>query len=159
MNLPSRKKSSLFPILIIILVILILGLPAEVSADSSIENKSGVLQDQNKVIIYLFWGDGCPHCAVAKPFLERLDDSSDQIELQKFEVWYVEENQNLFVKMAEAHGFEPQYVPTIFVGDRYWQGYNDQIEAEIQAAVNGCLETGCPDAGAGIITDPKNQAG
>ncbi len=25
----------------------------------------------NKVIIYLFWGDGCPHCAEEKPFLGR----------------------------------------------------------------------------------------
>lgn len=110
-------------------------------------------QPAEVIRIYLFWGDGCPHCAAAKPFLERLDASSDQIELQKFEVWYVEENQNLFVKMAQAHGFEPQYVPTIFVGDRYWQGYNDQIEAEIQSVVNGCLQTGCPDAGAGVIND------
>lgn len=103
--------------------------------------------------IYLFWGDGCPHCAVAKPFLERLDEFSDQIVLKSYEVWYVEENQTLFTEMASAHGFEPHYVPTIFVGDRYWEGYNDQIQAEIQAAVNQCLKSGCTDAGAGIAND------
>lgn len=153
MKMHFRKKYALLLVLITILGTLILSLPDHASAYSLPENQGRVLQDQSKVIIYLFWGDGCPHCAVAKPFLEGLDESSDQIELQKFEVWYVEENQNLFVKMADAHGFEPQYVPTIFVGDRHWQGYNDQIEAEIQAVVNGCLETACPDAGAGIITD------
>ena len=24
---------------------------------------------QNQVVLYFFWGDGCPHCAKAKPFL------------------------------------------------------------------------------------------
>jgi glutaredoxin len=153
MNLTSRKNISLFLIPIFIFATLILSPSSQVSADSSIRDQKSLLQDQKKVIIYLFWGDGCPHCAVAKPFLERLDASSDQIELQKYEVWYVEENQNLFMKMAQAHGFEPQYVPTIFIGDRYWQGYNDQIEAEIQSVVDGCLQIGCPDAGAGVLND------
>jgi glutaredoxin len=107
--------------------------------------------DQPAVTIYLFWGDGCPHCAAAKPFLERLDRSSDQIVLKSYEVWYVEENQTLFTQMANAHGFEPHYVPTIFIGNRYWEGYSDQIESEIQATVNACLKKGCVDAGAGVI--------
>lgn len=112
--------------------------------------------DKPVVTIYLFWGDGCPHCAEAKPFLERLDQSSDQIVLRSFEVWYVEENQALFTQMANAHGFEPHYVPTIFIGDRYWEGYYDQMQAEIREAVNNCLKVGCVDAGAGIPGFPSS---
>lgn len=107
--------------------------------------------DQNKVVIYLFWGDGCPHCALAKPFLQKLDDASEQVELRSYEVWNVDENQVLFTRMAAAHGFRPQYVPTIFIGNQYWEGYNDQTEVEIKKAVKTCLADGCPDAGAGII--------
>lgn len=105
----------------------------------------------HKAVIYLFWGDGCPHCAVAKPFLQRLDQGSEQVELKMYEVWYVEENQALFTKMAAAYGFEPHAVPTIFIGKQFWEGYNDQIQGEIQAAVEACIADGCADAGVGII--------
>ena len=68
-----------------------------------------------------------------------------------YEVWHVDENQTLFTKMAAAYGFEPHAVPTIFIGKKYWEGYNDQTQVEIQAAVDACVKTGCPDPGAGII--------
>jgi glutaredoxin len=104
-----------------------------------------------RAAIYLFWGDGCPHCAVAKPFLQELDHRSEQVDLYMYEVWNVEENQVLFTKMAAAYGFEPQGVPTIFIGKQYWVGYNDQIQNEIQVAVDACLADGCSDTGVGII--------
>lgn len=106
---------------------------------------------QNTVAVYFFWGDGCPHCAEAEPFLQELDEASDQVELRKYEVWYVEENQELFSKMAASFGFEPQGVPTIFIGKQYWIGYNEQIQSEIKAAVKKCLKSACPDPGVGII--------
>jgi glutaredoxin len=103
------------------------------------------------VPIYFFWGDGCPHCATAKPFLERLDQASDRVVLHSFEVWFVPENQDLFTRMTAAQGFEPHGVPTIFIGDKYWEGYVDQLQPEIQAVVERCLASNCPDPGAGII--------
>ena len=54
----------------------------------------------HKVVIYLFWGDGCPHCAVAKPFLNELTQRYPKIELRAYEVWYVPENQEPFLKGA-----------------------------------------------------------
>ncbi len=53
----------------------------------------------HKVVIYLFWGDGCPHCAVAKPFLNELTQRYPTIELRAYEVWYVPENQEPFFKL------------------------------------------------------------
>ncbi len=116
-----------------------------------------LVQDSPKVVIYMFWGDGCPHCAAAKPFLTALDLSSDQIEYKNYEVWYVEENQALFIQMAKSYGFEPHAVPTIFIGDRYWEGFGDQIQAEIESTVQKCLVDGCEDYGAAILNgaDPS----
>lgn len=101
--------------------------------------------------IYMFWGDGCPHCAEAEPVLKELDASSDLIHLQMYEVWYDENNLDLLTQMTEKFGFEPHAVPTIFIGKQYWEGYNEQIEKEIKAAVDDCLENGCSNAGAGVI--------
>ena len=38
-------------------------------------------QEANPVVIYMFWGDGCPHCAKAKPFLEELAARNPNVEL------------------------------------------------------------------------------
>ncbi|HEX2980553.1 MAG TPA: hypothetical protein VHO48_09850 [Anaerolineaceae bacterium] len=104
-------------------------------------------------VVYFFWGNGCPHCAQADPFLDELVKKYPQIELRKYEVWYDEANQALFKKMGDAYGFEPKYVPTIFVGDRNWQGYSDRISKEITETVEGCLQGGCGDPGQGIISE------
>ena len=103
------------------------------------------------VAIYFFWGDGCPHCAKAKPFLEKLSHQYPNVEVRAYEVWYNEQNQVLFQRMAAAHSFEPSAVPTIFIGDHYWVGYAEPLGVEIEAAVVSCSTVGCQDAGLGII--------
>jgi len=111
---------------------------------------------QHKVVIYLFWGDGCPHCAAAKPFLNELTQRYANAELRAYEVWYVPKNQEIFKKMTAAYGFEPHGVPTIFIGNQYWEGYSDQIGQEIEAALKNCGENGCPDRGIGVIPGLKS---
>ncbi len=108
-------------------------------------------QPAGQVIIYFFWGDGCPHCADEKPFLERLKQQYP-VAVRSYEVWNSPENRELFIKMAAAHGFEPSGVPTTFIGERHWVGYVDRIGQEMEAAVKACLTSGCPDAGAGSVT-------
>jgi len=105
------------------------------------------------VTVYFFWGDGCPHCAAEKPFLERLTQQSPNVEVRAFEVWNSPENRDLFYKVAASLGFEPRAVPTTIIGERYWVGYNDQIGREIEAAVTACAAraAGCRDAGQGIV--------
>jgi glutaredoxin len=102
------------------------------------------------VIIYLFWGDGCPHCAAAKPFLEGLTRQYPNAVLRPYEVWYNESNQALMWKMTAAYGFKPSGVPTIFIGSRHWVGYSDIVRDEIAATVAECSQFECRDAGAGI---------
>ena len=106
---------------------------------------------QKRAVIYFFWGDGCPHCAAAKPFLQSLSEQYPGVEVRAYEVWYKEDNRALFSKMAAAYGFEPQAVPTIFLGEQHWVGYAEPIAREIENAVKACLEAGCRNAGAGII--------
>ena len=118
-------------------------------------------QGQNKVVVYLFWGDGCPHCAVEKPFLENLAKANPAIQIKSYEVWYNDANQEFFTKFSKAFGFEPHAVPTTFIGNRYWEGFNDQIKADIQNTINTCLVSGCPDAGqnveSGVVKPEQNS--
>ena len=62
------------------------------------------------VTVYFFWGDGCPHCAAEKPFLEKLSQQA-AIEVRAFEVWNSPQNRDLFYKVAASLGFEPRATP------------------------------------------------
>lgn len=115
--------------------------------------------EAKKAIVYLFWGDGCPMCAEAKPALQNLAQRYPNVEVREFEIWYQEENKSLFYNMAVAFRFMPHYVPTIFIGEQYWEGYSDEIRTEIENAITACLEGGCPDAGesVGVISEPTKE--
>ncbi|NCD17909.1 MAG: thioredoxin family protein, partial [Actinobacteria bacterium] len=46
--------------------------------------------------IYFFWGEGCPHCAAAKPFLAGLQEQYPSLVVQDYEVYNNLENRDLF---------------------------------------------------------------
>jgi glutaredoxin len=108
-------------------------------------------QEDQLVTVYFFWGEGCPHCAKAEPFLEALARQYANVQVEAFEIQHHPENLAILKEMAAAYDFEPRYVPIIFVGDEYWEGFAGSTRDEIEAAVEACAENGCPDAGAGIV--------
>ena len=124
--------------------------PSAVQAGAKLQTTSDASQSQ-PVAIYFFWGDGCPHCAEAEPFLQDLVQRYPNAELRAYEVWYNATNQQHLTRMAAAYGFEPSGVPTIFIGERYWIGYAETVAEQIEAAVAECSATSCRDAGLGII--------
>jgi len=108
--------------------------------------------------IYFFWGEGCPHCAAAHPVLEGLAEENPRIGFYEFEVYNHPENVDLFMGFGEAFNMEPRGVPTIFIGDRYWVGYSEEIRAEIEAYLNNCLDAACPDIGGEIVFGAQTTA-
>ncbi len=124
-------------------IVLVLGIALILGAEMA----RACAQPAGPVVIHFFWGEGCPHCAEAKPFLEGLLARHPGTELRSYEVTSSEENAALFAKMAAARGFEPVGVPTILVGERYWIGYGPGTAVQIEAALAACLADGCPDGG------------
>ncbi len=96
-------------------------------------------------VLYFFWGDGCPHCAKQKPFLEYLERAYPGLRIEAFETWYNKGNAKLYVDLARASGVRPSGVPATFIGDRVWIGFAERVAREIEAEVVACIETGCAD--------------
>ncbi|MFM7584802.1 MAG: hypothetical protein ACKO9F_19025, partial [Caldilinea sp.] len=106
--------------------------------------------------LYFFWGEGCPHCAAAKPFLVELEQRYPSLTVRAYEVWNHEANRALFVQIAARHGVEPTAVPVFFVGNRHWIGYAEAISAlEIERAVGECVRAACPDADSGGVASAE----
>lgn len=116
-------------------------------------------QDTCKVVLYYFWGDGCSHCASAKPWLEELDRRYPELSIRAYEVWNSALNQDLFTKMADAFQV-PQGgrgTPTFFLGNQYWVGYSTAMGQKIETAVAACVNGSCTDAGTGIMPGAGSQ--
>ena len=144
-----RRSATVLALLLVALWMVLQPAPALAASDDP--------DDPDDVTLYFFWGDGCPHCAAAEPVLAGLADQYPQLTVRDFELWYHPENQAPFQSMADKFGFEPTGVPTLFLGDQYWVGWNDALQREVEDAVADCVAEGCPDAGAGVI-EPLDSA-
>lgn len=129
----------------------VLALFLIITLSSNLQTVQASSQDP-EVNIYMFWGEGCPHCEKARPVLQKIVDEDARIGYFEFEVYHDPENLQLFKEFGSHFGFEPQGIPTIFIGDRYWVGYSENIRAEIESYLNDCLAEGCPDPGSEILS-------
>lgn len=59
------------------------------------------LPEYNSLEINYFWGNGCPHCAVVNDFFDSWE-GKDKVKVNKYEVWYNKENQELMTQKAES---------------------------------------------------------
>lgn len=138
----SKSPTRTIRLFIFLLLSIFIMLPAPVLAQEP--------SARHQVVVYLFWGEGCPHCARAKPFLESLQVKYPEIVLREFEVYYNQENKQIFTSMAEKYGLEQLFVPTIFIGKNYQQGYSEELNPYIENAIADCLQNGCIDPGEGV---------
>ncbi len=90
------------------------------SKDITLEN---VIREDNKVNIYFFWGNGCPHCAEEFEFFESIKEKyGDYYNLYTFETWYNEDNAKLIYSFAESMGDKVTGVPYTIIGDKSFTG-------------------------------------
>lgn len=109
------------------------------------------------VPIYYFWGDGCPHCATQKVFLEQLKLDHPNVIVYDFEVYYVEANRPLMTAMAAAFGRPVTGVPMTFIGDEVWVGYNDAMGRQMRAAVERYQTYDAPDPADRVAPELRDQ--
>lgn len=85
---------------------------------------------EKTVAVYLFRGNGCPHCEHAMEFLESIADDYGYLEIISYEVWYNSENQKLMEEVSSELGIKVSTsVPLIVIGTEYARrGYSDGME-------------------------------
>jgi len=110
------KKYFLF-----ILLCLITFLPIDIKAEE-------------KVRLYLFHSNSCPHCADEKAFLEEIKDKYDYLEIYKFEVGE-QETLDLLYEVFEKLDFSTNKVPITVIGSKHFIGYNDNTSYQIEDTI------------------------
>ena len=97
-----------------------------------------------EIELYLFHGDGCPHCAEEINFLGTLNPND--VHINKYEVWYNEENATLMEKVKENLGIKRQGVPLTVIGDTYILGFGSGTDKKIERAIKYYQENEYKDA-------------
>lgn len=99
-------------------------------------NKYDLTYNKDKINIYLFWGNGCPHCEEEMKFLESIQDEYGKyFKLNKFEVWYDYDNEELLYKFANLMGDNVKGVPYTIIGNESFKGFNENIKDKIKNAI------------------------
>lgn len=80
-----------------------------------------------KLPVYFFWGDGCPHCEAEKEFIDEIIDDYPNIEWLAMEVWGNKTNYALMQKMTrEKTGKANTAVPVTIIGNEVVYGFGDK---------------------------------
>ncbi len=114
----------------------------------------------NQVNVYFFWGEGCPHCAHEKPFLQSMEDENPEVKVYGYEVWKSSQNRNFLIEVSETLEKEVTGVPFTVVGNETFTGFSASVTApKIESRIKYCLTNSCPDSVADIVgVKTANQA-
>ncbi|MDD5022549.1 MAG: hypothetical protein PHU63_00055 [Candidatus ainarchaeum sp.] len=95
------------------------------------------------VVMYFFWGDGCPHCSNEKVLLRELESKHPELLIKSCEVWKNQNNAQFFNVMATAYGKTAGGVPMTFLDEETWVGYSyDSVGKALEDKIALCLEGG-----------------
>jgi len=143
------KKIKLFLAIIMCLFAMPLAVLADEGSDDNVEVTSGeteVQEEDNRVKIYFFRGEGCPHCADAEEFFNSIEEEYGQYyKILDYETWYNSDNAALLQKVGEARNEEISGVPYILIGDKSWSGYNDSFADDIKDTIKSEYEKAVAD--------------
>lgn len=91
--------------------------------------------DYNNINIYLFYGDGCPHCAEEKKFLNNIESKYDNVNFIFYEVWKDSDNRMFLEQVKKQLGISQNGVPVTVIGESVIVGYSDAIGSKIERAI------------------------
>ncbi|MBR5662871.1 MAG: hypothetical protein IKX00_04375 [Bacilli bacterium] len=88
--------------------------------------------------IYLFYGKECPHCEGLIKYLNQLlkDEKYKDVKLEKYEVWYSEENSNKMDEVGKVLHTSASGVPFFIIGTNSIIGYDTPMNEEFKTLID-----------------------
>lgn len=140
-----KNKKKYFIVLTIILIIFVIIVSVVKNNNNSkvkqnLINRDSKLSDiklmDDKVNIYFFYGNGCPHCEDEFIFLENLNEEyTKDINIYSFEVWHNQDNANILIDFAEIMGKQVTGVPFTIIGEETFSGFGKSAEKNFKNAI------------------------
>ena len=107
-------------------------------------HESDIDLSSNKPNIYIFWGDGCPHCKALAKFISKLPaETKDKVNIYSFEVWSDKDNKTFMKNFGKYLGQDVSGVPFTVIGDKIFDGYSSgdtKTDQQILDAINTIIK-------------------
>jgi len=110
---------------------------------------------QDKINLYFFNGNGCPHCAKEEKFLNKLEQENSNIKVYNYEVWYNQDNAKILSELGQKLSLNVSGVPLLIIGDKSISGYfsDETTGEEIKKIINYYTVNECNDVVASILAE------
>ena len=96
------------------------------------------------VDMVLFYGRGCPYCAAMREYLAEAKAQYPEIRLDEREIYFDQDNVQLFEKLVAAYDTTIRGVPTLFIGSDVIVGFDEAMKPELDQKIAACIANGCP---------------
>lgn len=84
-----------------------------------------------EINIYLFYGEGCPHCKDEKVYLNNYIKENKDVKLYTYEVWNNAENQEKFLEVQKIVEISSRGVPYLVIGNNVISGFSKNSTEEL----------------------------
>lgn len=101
------------------------------------------LQSNEKITLHIFYGKGCSHCETALIFLDKLMEEYPSLVVEEHEVYSNQKERELFEQIANAFEEKIEGVPTIFIDNKIFIGFSNNMANSIEQEIKRCNEIGC----------------
>lgn len=92
--------------------------------------------DENKINLYLFYSESCPHCHDEIEYLNSIKEKyKDKLIVYKYEVSKNEDNSKMLDSVKKIYGVNNQYVPFTAIGNDYIVGFSEATETTIESII------------------------
>ncbi|MDD5291235.1 MAG: hypothetical protein PHZ04_03950 [Patescibacteria group bacterium] len=110
---------------------------------------------QDKINLYFFYGNGCPHCAKEEKFLSKLEKERNDIKINRYEVWYNRDNAHLLSDLGKKLNLDVSGVPLLIIGNKSIAGYySDRATGEkINEIINYYTINECSDVVESVLAE------
>jgi len=115
---------------------------------------------QEKIGLYFFYGEGCPHCAKEEVFLNQLMSKNSDLEIHRYETWNNRDNADLMLRVAKSLNINVTGVPLLIVGNKSVIGYYDAETSgkKIEDIIENYALYGNKDVVAPLIINGENNS-
>ncbi|TWO98766.1 thioredoxin family protein [TM7 phylum sp. oral taxon 351] len=114
------------------------------TTEFAFNHESDINLSSNKPNIYIFWGDGCPHCKALSKFISKLPaETKNKVNIYSFEVWSDKDNKAFMKKFGKYLGQDVSGVPFMVIGDKIFDGYSSgdtKTDQQILDAINTIIK-------------------
>ena len=89
-----------------------------------------VFADGKILNLYLFYGDGCPHCREMHEYLDEYLDGKENLKLYEYEIYKNKDNANKLRDIIDILDTKESGVPFLIIGNNVITGYAENVTDE-----------------------------